>query len=242
LQCGFGQLVALVGLKISSTSPTLDLEQELIASGARYVAGVDEVGRGALAGPVSVGVAIVDAKTNQVPAGLRDSKQISRAAREKLIGPVSAWVTEYAIGHVAAIEIDQIGIVSALRLAWVRAHQQLSIKPDHVILDGKHNWLLEPESDLFTSPISDIVVPVTMKIKADASCASVSAASVLAKVARDQLMREAALIHPDFGWEGNVGYGSSDHMAAIARLGPTDLHRKSWKLPSGPSGTGLATA
>jgi ribonuclease HII len=231
-----------VGLKISSTSPTLDLEQELIASGARYVAGVDEVGRGALAGPVSVGVAIVDAKTNQVPAGLRDSKQISRAAREKLIGPVSAWVTEYAIGHVAAIEIDQIGIVSALRLAWVRAHQQLSIKPDHVILDGKHNWLLEPESDLFTSPISDIVVPVTMKIKADASCASVSAASVLAKVARDQLMREAALIHPDFGWEGNVGYGSSDHMAAIARLGPTDLHRKSWKLPSGPSGTGLATA
>ena len=235
-------MVALVGLKISSTSPTLDLEQELIASGARYVAGVDEVGRGALAGPVSVGVAIVDAKTNQVPAGLRDSKQISRAAREKLIGPVSAWVTEYAIGHVAAIEIDQIGIVSALRLAWVRAHQQLSIKPDHVILDGKHNWLLEPESDLFTSPISDIVVPVTMKIKADASCASVSAASVLAKVARDQLMREAALIHPDFGWEGNVGYGSSDHMAAIARLGPTDLHRKSWKLPSGPSGTGLATA
>ena len=231
-----------MGLKISSTSPTLDLEQELIASGARYVAGVDEVGRGALAGPVSVGVAIVDAKTNQVPAGLRDSKQISRAAREKLIGPVSAWVTEYAIGHVAAIEIDQIGIVPALRLAWVRAHQQLSIKPDHVILDGKHNWLLEPESDLFTSPISDIVVPVTMKIKADASCASVSAASVLAKVARDQLMREAALIHPDFGWEGNVGYGSSDHMAAIARLGPTDLHRKSWKLPSGPSGTGLATA
>ena len=235
-------MVALVGLKISSTSPTLDLEQELIASGARYVAGVDEVGRGALAGPVSVGVAIVDAKSNQVPAGLRDSKQISRAAREKLIGPVSGWVTEYAIGHVAAIEIDQIGIVPALRLAWVRAHQQLSIKPDHVILDGKHNWLLEPESDLFTTPISDIVLPVTMKIKADASCASVSAASVLAKVARDQLMREAALIHPDFGWEGNVGYGSSGHMAAIARLGPTDFHRKSWKLPSGPSGTGLATA
>jgi ribonuclease HII len=110
-----------------------------------------------------------------------------------------------------------------------------------VILDGKHNWLLEPESDLFTTPISDIVVPVTMKIKADASCASVSAASVLAKVARDQLMREAALIHPDFGWEGNVGYGSSDHMAAIARLGPTDLHRKSWKLPSGPSDSQPAT-
>ena len=228
-------------MKISSTAPTLDLEQELFSTGITYVAGVDEVGRGALAGPVSVGVAIVSAQTTQVPSGLRDSKQISRAAREKLVDPLSAWVVESAIGHVAASEIDQIGIVPALRLAWVRAHQQLSIKPDHVILDGKHNWLLEPESDLFTTPISDIVVPVTMKIKADAACASVSAASVLAKVARDQLMREAALIHPDFGWEGNVGYGSSDHMAAIARLGPTDLHRKSWKLPSGPSDSQPAT-
>jgi len=228
-------------LKISSDAPTLDLELELISAGAKYVAGVDEVGRGALAGPVSVGVAIVGADTPQVPPGLRDSKQISREAREKLIAPVSAWVLEYAIGHVAASEIDQIGIVPALRLAWVRAHRQLSIKPDHVILDGKHNWILEPESDLFTTPISDIVVPVTMKVKADAACASVSAASVLAKVARDDLMREAALIYPDFGWEGNVGYGSSDHMAAIARLGPTDLHRKSWNLPSGPSNSEPAT-
>ena len=228
-------------MKISSDAPTLDLELELISAGAKYVAGVDEVGRGALAGPVSVGVAIVSAETPQVPPGLRDSKQISRVAREKLIAPVSTWVLEYAIGHVAASEIDQIGIVPALRLAWVRAHRQLSIKPDHVILDGKHNWILEPESDLFTTPISDIVVPVTMKVKADAACASVSAASVLAKVARDDLMREAALIYPDFGWEGNVGYGSSDHMAAIARLGPTDLHRKSWNLPSGPSNSEPAT-
>lgn len=231
-----------MGSKISPSAPTLDLEQELFSTGAIYVAGVDEVGRGALAGPVSVGVAIVCAETSQVPSGLRDSKQISRAAREKLVDPVSSWVVEYAIGHVSASEIDQIGIVPALRLAWVRAHQQLSIKPDHVILDGKHNWLLEPESDLFTTPISDIVVPVTMKIKADASCASVSAASVLAKVSRDQLMREAALIYPEFGWEGNVGYGSSDHLAAIARLGSTELHRKSWKLPSGPSGAEPNTA
>jgi ribonuclease HII len=230
-----------VASKINSDSPTLELEHALISSGAKYVAGVDEVGRGALAGPVSVGVAIVSAETEQVPTGLRDSKQISRTAREKLIAPVSAWALEYSIGHVTASEIDEIGIVPALRLAWVRAHQQLSIKPDHVILDGKHNWLLEPKSDLFTTPISDIVVPVTMKVKADASCASVSAASVLAKVARDELMREAALIYPDFGWAGNVGYGSSDHMAAIARLGPTELHRKSWKLPSGPSESGPAT-
>jgi ribonuclease HII len=234
-----------VGLNISSTAPTLELEREIIASGAKYVAGVDEVGRGALAGPVSVGVAIVCSETGPVPTGLRDSKQISRQAREKLIDPVSSWVVEYAIGHVAASEIDQIGIVPALRLAWVRAHQQLAIKPDHVILDGKHNWLIEPESNLFTAenpPISDIQVPVTMLVKADATCAAVSAASVLAKVARDELMREAALIYPDFGWEGNVGYGSAEHMAAIASLGATDLHRKSWNLPAGPSNSDQANA
>ncbi len=230
-----------MGSNISAAAPTLELERELIASGAKYVAGVDEVGRGALAGPVSVGVAIVSSDTGPIPTGLRDSKQISRQAREKLIAPVSAWVVEYAIGHVAASEIDQIGIVPALRLAWVRAHQQLVIKPEHVILDGKHNWLIEPKSDLFTAenpPISDIQVPVTMRVKADATCAAVSAASVLAKVARDELMREAALIYPDFGWEGNVGYGSTEHMSAISRLGATDLHRKSWNLPASPSNSG----
>ena len=235
--CEFGQLVELVELKISSQPPTLELERELFSSGAKFVAGVDEVGRGALAGPVSVGVAIVCEQTLQVPNGLRDSKQISRVARENLIAPVIAWVVDYAVGHVAASEIDQIGIVPALRLAWVRAHQQLGTKPDHVILDGKHNWLLEPDNDLFTAPISDIVLPVTMKIKADAYCASVSAASVLAKVERDALMREAALIYPDFGWEGNVGYGSAQHMSAISEIGATDLHRKSWNLPIGPSQT-----
>ena len=152
---------------------------------------------------------------------------------------------EYSVGHVAASEIDEIGIVPALRLAWIRAHQQLTIKPDHVILDGKHNWLIEPESNLFTAenpPISNIQVPVTMRVKADATCAAVSAASVLAKVARDELMREAALIYPHFGWEGNVGYGSAEHMAAISRLGATDLHRKSWNLPTGPSDSAPASA
>ncbi|CAB4720229.1 unannotated protein [freshwater metagenome] len=91
-------------------------------------------------------------------------------------------------------------------------------------------------------PISEIQVPVTMRVKADATCAAMSAASVLAKVARDELMREAALIYPDFGWEGNVGYGSAEHMAAIARLGATDLHRKSWNLPTGPSNSDQANA
>lgn len=222
----------MAALSVKGVAPTLELERTLFSAGAKYVAGVDEVGRGALAGPVSVGVAIVTSETAEVPSGLRDSKQISKLARENLIQPVSAWVAEYAIGHVSAAEIDQVGIVAALRLAWVRAHRALKIKPDHVILDGKHNWILEPEGDLFTERISDIVVPVTMQVKADATCASVSAASVLAKVERDGLMREAALLHPQYGWDGNVGYGSAGHMAAITKFGATDLHRKSWNLPT----------
>jgi ribonuclease HII len=225
-------LIELVALSTKSAAPTLELERSLFSAKVKFVAGVDEVGRGALAGPVSVGVAIVSNETGDVPIGLRDSKQISRLAREKLIAPVSSWVIDSAIGHVAASEIDEIGIVNALRLAWVRAYRQLQTKPDHVILDGKHNWLIEPKGELFTEPISDIVVPVTMQIKADASCASVSAASVLAKVERDDLMRAAATGHPEYGWDGNVGYGSAGHMEAIVRFGATDFHRKSWNLPS----------
>ena len=205
-------------------------------------AGLDEAGRGCLAGPVSVGVAVINIDCVNPPENLADSKLLTHEQREELLPLVKSWVIDSFVGHATNQEIDEIGLTRALRRAGRRALAGLTTKPDHLILDGKHNWLLEPESDLFTTPISDIVVPVTMKIKADASCASVSAASVLAKVARDQLMREAALIHPDFGWEGNVGYGSSEHMAAIARLGPTDLHRKSWKLPSGPSQSGPDTA
>jgi len=210
--------------------PTLDVEQSLHARGFRYVAGVDEVGRGALAGPVSVGIAVVDAQVGPVPEKLRDSKVISRAVREALIEPVSKWVVDYAIGHAQPSEIDEVGIVSALRLAWTRAYEQLGTTPDHVILDGKHNWIPSPESDLFTDRVG-IDVPVTMKIKADAACASVSAASVLAKVARDAVMREAAQRFPAYGWDGNVGYGSAEHMQALRERGATEFHRRSWNLP-----------
>ena len=213
-----------------SGAPTLELEKSLHAMGARFVAGVDEVGRGALAGPVSVGIAVVDATVGDVPSALRDSKVISRLTRERLIDPVSNWVIDSAIGHASPQEIDEVGIVAALRIAWTRAHEMLKTKPNHVILDGKHNWIAEPETDLFSAG-SGIEVPVTMKIKADAACASVAAASVLAKVARDALMREAALLHPDYGWDGNVGYGSAGHMSALTKFGATTFHRRSWKLP-----------
>lgn len=216
------------------TTPTLELEHELFNSGVRYLAGVDEVGRGALAGPVSVGVAIIDVTKTEVPKGLRDSKQLSKAARERIIESVREWVTDYAVGHATAEEIDELGIMGGLRLAWYRAYAALDIKPDHVLLDGKHNWIAEPESNLFNQSESPDL-PVTMKIKADATCAVVSAGSVLAKVERDQMMVELARQHPQFGWEGNVGYGSSGHMDAIRTLGPTQFHRRSWNLPTSDS-------
>jgi len=213
-----------------SSVPTLDVEQTLHMQGAQFVAGVDEVGRGALAGPVSVGIAVVDTAVGPVPNKLRDSKVISRLVREDLTEPLRAWVVDYAIGHAQPTEIDEVGIVAALRLAWTRAYEYLSIKPDHVILDGKHNWIALPESDLFSQHVG-IDIPVTMKVKADAACASVAAASVLAKVARDELMREAAKQFPDYGWESNVGYGSAGHMQALTDFGATEFHRRSWNLP-----------
>lgn len=219
-----------------SSAPTLEVEQSLFAAGYRYVAGVDEVGRGALAGPVSVGIAVVSADVGNVPAKLRDSKVISRKVREELIEPVSAWVIDSAIGHAIAAEIDQIGIVAALRLAWTRAHAALTVKPHAVILDGKHNWIAAPKSDLFTDESDAVDVPVTMQVKADAICASVSAASVLAKVERDAIMREYATSYPEFGFDGHVGYGAATHMRALSELGPTEIHRKSWNLPIGRQG------
>lgn len=200
-------------------TPTLDLERELFARNIQFVGGVDEVGRGAIAGPVTVGIAVIDSSVGNFPTGLRDSKLMSKTAREKIITATQEWVTSYALGSATAREIDQIGIVPALQLAFTRAYEQLPIKPEHVILDGKHNWIGEQ-------------FDVTMKVKADAHCAVVAAASVLAKVARDGVMAQLADQHPAFGWKSNVGYGAASHMEAIRELGATEYHRRSWNLPT----------
>lgn len=201
-------------------NPTLELERELFSETVRFVGGVDEVGRGAIAGPVTVGVAVIDANASEVPKGLRDSKLMSKLAREKMIAPTQQWVNSYALGSASALEIDEIGIVPALRLAFTRAYEALSIKPDHLILDGKHNW------------IAPFDVPVTTKVKADAHCAVVAAASVIAKVTRDLQMVELDNQYPQFGWKSNVGYGAAIHLEAIRELGPTEYHRRSWNLPT----------
>lgn len=207
-------------------APTLDLEFLHFADGCQHVAGLDEVGRGALAGPVAVGIAVVSKQVSAIPEKLTDSKLISKNVREDLIPQISNWVQDHSVGYASASEIDEIGIIGALRLAAKRAINQLTVLPDLIILDGKHNWLhSQPDPDL-------IKFPVVTKVKADQSCASVAAASVLAKVQRDNLMIQLDRDYPQYGFAKNVGYGSANHMVAIQKHGPSDIHRRSWNLPT----------
>lgn len=209
--------------------PTLEFERALLSRGAGLVAGIDEVGRGALAGPVTVGVVVVDASTGTGPDGLTDSKLLSAARREAMAPELRAWARGWAVAHATAEEIDANGIIAALRLAALRALQQLPEPPDVVILDGSHDWLSSPQ-DLFADPDPMAVPPVHTRVKADQSCSSVAAASVLAKLERDALMVALDGMHPGYGLAGHKGYGSELHRDAIRRLGATDVHRRSWNL------------
>lgn len=206
------------------SDPTLEYETELHRSGARFVIGCDEVGRGAIAGPVGVGVAVVDASVGRQPDGLRDSKLLSEKRREALAPLAAGWSLFSAVGLASADEVDEFGIIAALGIAGKRALAELhwagvAIQDSVILLDGSHDWL----SPALVSPLT-----VTTRIKADRDCASVSAASVIAKVHRDRLMIDADSRHPGYGWVGNKGYGSTAHMAAIAELGATPMHRHTW--------------
>lgn len=217
-------------------SPSLSLERRLLRAGAARVAGIDEVGRGALAGPVSVGVVVVDASCRALP-GVRDSKLLSPSAREQLVPGIRAWAVAWAVGHATPQEIDDLGIIAALRLAGMRGLAALPSPPDAVLLDGRHDWLTPPAqaSLLDAAPAPELDAgtcpPVTMQVKADLTCASVAAASVLAKVERDGAMVRLHTAHPQYGWRDNKGYASPEHIAALRRSGPTQEHRRSWRLP-----------
>lgn len=209
---------------MSVADPTLEFEASLHAGGHRYVIGCDEVGRGAIAGPVAVGLAVVDAGVGAHPTGLRDSKMLAEKRREQLAPLAADWALFSAVGLATAEEVDRIGIIAALGLAGKRALVSLhelgaAVRDGVVLLDGAHDWL----SPALASPLA-----VQTRVKADASCASVAAASVLAKVHRDRLMIDADAERPGYGWSGNKGYGSAAHYEAIRRLGPTELHRQTW--------------
>lgn len=208
--------------------PTLDIERELFRDGVARIAGIDEVGRGALAGPVSVGVVVIDASFTDWPDGLADSKLITAPKREALVPRIEDWALSHAVGHASAEEVDELGIIGALRRAGLRALASLEHRPDLVILDGSHDWLTV-EEDLFAQ-VSEPTPPVHMRVKADQTCASVAAASVLAKVHRDALMQQLDALHPGYGFASNKGYGSEAHKQAIREHGPTGVHRVSWNL------------
>lgn len=228
--------------RVRPPAPSLRHERALLGAGARVVVGMDEVGRGALAGPVSVGVVAVDATTRTCPRGVADSKLLTPAARTALLPALSRWGLARAVGHASAAEIDAFGIIVALRLAGRRALARLAdvIGPaDAVLLDGSHDWLSSPDqADLF-SPVPDEVAAlgpdsvVHLLVKADRTCSSVAAASVIAKCERDALMTGLGAQHPAYGWAANKGYGSADHLAALRSVGPSPLHRLSWRLPPG---------
>jgi len=236
-------------------APSLREERRLLRSGHRLVAAIDEVGRGALAGPVTVGIVVVDAGTPSAPAGVRDSKLLTPHARTAIAPRLRRWAPMHAVGHASALEIDRIGIIAALRLAACRALGSLPARPDCALLDGSHNWLSLPASALTAQEPTlfeflDTTAPegaagreraevraellpgtVVTQVKADLRCAAVAAASVLAKVERDAIMVELARRYPEYGWHLNKGYSAPEHISALRRLGPSDLHRVSWNLP-----------
>lgn len=205
------------------SDPSLDVERDLFAAGTRCIIGVDEVGRGAIAGPVVVGAALIRS-ADPFPSGLRDSKLLTAKRREALVEPVREWVVAVETGEATAAEIDEFGIVPALSRAAERAIARLQIAGHDVsggtiLLDGTHNWLKGA-----LVPAIDVLV----RAKADRDCAVVAAASVEAKVYRDNLMVAAAGNDDFYGWASNKGYGSSGHFEAIATHGLTPLHRASW--------------
>lgn len=228
-----------------SVRPSLRLERALLRDGARVVVGMDEVGRGALAGPVSVGAVAVDLSTQSGPRGVADSKLLSAAARTALLPALGRWGVARAVGHASPAEIDELGIIGALRLAGARALAAVRAGAGHVdvvVLDGTHDWLSAP-ADLFalggldgaagevTAVLGDDAPHVMTRARADRTCASVAAASVLAKCERDEHMVALHAAHPDYGWAANKGYGAPEHLGALERLGPSPHHRVSWRLP-----------
>lgn len=205
-----------------STSPTLELEHSILRD-FPFVVALDEVGRGCLAGPVAVGAVLMGRDAGALPDGIRDSKLVAESKREGLAEKSAQWAAKSAIGWASAGEIDDHGIMRALGLAATRAVEAVIGDPAQtvVLLDGNHDYL---------SPVYPGRLSVRTVVKGDRDCGSIAAASLIAKVARDEQMREAHHQHPQYGWDSNKGYGSAAHREAIQVHGLTPLHRATWSF------------
>ncbi len=209
--------------KKPAKDPTLATEGEYFAAGASLIIGLDEVGRGAIAGPVAVGAHVTVTSTNAFPEGLRDSKLLSEKRRESLAPRVAQWGAG-AVGYASPAEIDEHGIVWALghaaRRALLSLHDEgLKVASAVILLDGSHDWL---------TPVLQAQLDVRTMVGADRACATVAAASVRAKVGRDAVMRAAHEVSPAYAWASNKGYGAKAHYDGIATHGLIEMHRRSF--------------
>lgn len=213
------------------TFPTLQTESKLFERGNRFVIGIDEVGRGAIAGPVAVGLSLLDKLNPHLtswPEKLQDSKLMTPKSRAEITEPLEQWIDGFAIGYSSNDEIDSSGISEALRLAASRALSELlssgsmrskiASEGAVILLDGSQNWLGKQAAGL----------EVDLQVKADTTCVSVAAAAVLAKVKRDALMEDHDGTYPEYGFAGHKGYASAAHIQALKTHGPSAIHRVTW--------------
>ena len=194
-------------------TPDFSFEQTAMTRGFTRIAGVDEVGRGPLAGPVTAAAVILD--PDRIPPGLNDSKKLTAKRREALYEQILD-MAEVSIAHATVEEIDEINILRASHLAMERAVAGLKTPPDHVLIDGNQ----VPRG---------LTVSNETIIKGDARSLSISAASIVAKICRDYVMVDLAQQHPGYAWEKNAGYGTKAHMEGLRNLGVTPHHRRSFK-------------
>ncbi|MDG1739592.1 MAG: ribonuclease HII [Paracoccaceae bacterium] len=195
------------------TGPDYEFEKAALEGGAFFVAGVDEVGRGPLCGPVTAAAVILDPEN--IPDGFNDSKKMTAKKRDALFHVILSSAI-CCIAHASVEEIDEINILRASHLAMERAISRLSTKADHALIDGN----MIPKG---------LTIPAQSIVKGDGRSVSIAAASIIAKVERDRIMGKLATEFPGYGWEKNAGYGTKQHLDALGRLGVTPHHRRSFK-------------
>lgn len=189
------------------------MEQELRTKGFSTICGIDEAGRGPLAGPVVVASVIMP--VDSMIEGVNDSKKISEKKREKLYDLILEEAISYGVGIIGQEEIDDINILNATKKGLTMSLQELTVKPDLIVVDA-------------LTHIDTLGIPYESVIKGDAKCYSIAAASIIAKVTRDRIMREWDKIYPEYGFEQHKGYGTAKHVAVIKEIGACPLHRKSF--------------
>ncbi|MGI8517383.1 MAG: ribonuclease HII [Acidimicrobiia bacterium] len=214
-------IVPRLRMALLDKAPGLRVEREMWAEGYETVVGVDEVGRGSWAGPLSVGVAVVPREKRVYK--IRDSKLLTEPERELLFDRIANWCADWAVGHATQVECDELGMSEAQRLAARRAIEQLQRPPDRVVVDG--NW--------------DFVGGARRIVRGDRTCLSIAAASILAKVTRDRIMRAEAEHYPFWNFAANKGYPCPVHKAALQAFGPSAIHRRAWVFMEGLIWNGL---